>query len=133
MIIGTGSDLIDITRIERTLERHGARFIERCFTPAEIAKAERRREAGTHVATYAKRFAAKEACAKALGTGFSDGVYFRDIGVVNDPSGRPTLQLAGGALARLMSMVPPGMQPRIHLTLTDEPPLAQAHVIIEAL
>ena len=133
MIIGTGSDLIDITRIERTLERHGARFIERCFTPVEIAKAERRREAGTHVATYAKRFAAKEACAKALGTGFSDGVYFRDIGVVNDPSGRPTLQLAGGALARLMSMVPPGTQPRIHLTLTDEPPLVQAHVIIEAL
>ena len=133
MIIGMGNDLIDITRIERTLERHGARFIERCFTPVEIAKAERRREAGTHVATYAKRFAAKEACAKALGTGFSDGVYFRDIGVVNDPSGRPTLQLAGGALARLMSMVPPGTQPRIHLTLTDEPPLAQAHVIIEAL
>ena len=133
MIIGTGSDLIDIDRIEKTLARHGRRFIERCFTPAEIAKAERRREAGTHIATYAKRFAAKEACAKALGTGFSDGVYFRDIGVVNDPSGRPTLELTGGARVRLMSMMPPGARPHIHLTLTDEPPLAQAYVIIEAL
>jgi holo-[acyl-carrier protein] synthase len=133
MIIGTGSDLIDITRIAETLERHGARFIKRCFTPVEIAKAERRWGAGTHVATYAKRFAAKEACSKALGTGFADGVYFRDIGVVNDPSGRPTLELTGGARARLMSMMPPGMRPVIHLTLTDEPPLAQAYVIIEAV
>lgn len=133
MIIGTGSDLIDITRIEKTLERHGQRFIERCFTPVEIAKAERRRGAGTHIATYAKRFAAKEACSKALGTGFSEGVYFRDIGVVNDPLGRPTLALTGGALARLLAMMPPGKSPVIHLTLTDEPPMAMAYVIIEAL
>lgn len=133
MIIGTGSDLIDIRRIEKTLARHGQRFIDRCFTPVEIAKAERRRAAGTHVATYAKRFAAKEACSKALGTGFAQGVYFRDIGVVNDPAGRPTLQLTGGAAARLAEMVPPGMAPVIHLTLTDEPPLAQAYVIIEAV
>ncbi len=133
MIIGTGSDLIDITRIAETLERHGERFIKRCFTPVEIAKAERRRGAGTHIATYAKRFAAKEACSKALGTGFADGVYFRDIGVVNDPSGRPTLELTGGARERLMAMMPAGMRPVIHLTLTDEPPLAQAYVIIEAV
>lgn len=133
MIIGTGSDLIDIRRIEKTLARHGQRFIDRCFTPVEIAKAERRRAAGTHVATYAKRFAAKEACSKALGTGFAQGVYFRDIGVVNDPAGRPTLQLTGGAAARLAALVPPGMVPVIHLTLTDEPPLAQAYVIIEAV
>ena len=133
MIIGTGSDLIDIDRIEKTLARHGQRFIDRCFTPVEIAKAERRRGAGTHIATYAKRFAAKEACSKALGTGFSDGVYFKDIGVVNDPSGRPTLALTGGARARLMSMVPPGKVPVIHLTLTDEPPMAMAYVIIEAV
>jgi holo-[acyl-carrier protein] synthase len=133
MIIGTGSDLIDIDRIEKTLERHGQRFIDRCFTPVEIAKAERRRGAGTHIATYAKRFAAKEACSKALGTGFADGVYFRDIGVVNDPSGRPTLALTGGARARLMAMVPAGKVPVIHLTLTDEPPTAMAYVIIEAI
>lgn len=133
MIIGTGSDLIDIRRIAETLERHDRRFIDRCFTPVEIAKAERRREAGTHIATYAKRFAAKEACSKALGTGFSAGVYFRDIGVVNDPAGRPTLELTGGALLRLQAMVPAGMRPVIHLTLTDEPPLAQAYVIIEAV
>lgn len=133
MIIGTGSDLIDIDRIEKTLARHGQRFIERCFTPVEIAKAERRRGAGTHIATYAKRFAAKEACSKALGTGFADGVYFRDIGVVNDPSGRPTLALTGGARARLMAMVPAGKTPVIHLTLTDEPPMAMAYVIIEAV
>ena len=133
MIIGTGSDLIDIDRIEKTLARHGRRFIERCFTPVEIAKAERRRGAGTHTATYAKRFAAKEACSKALGTGFADGVYFRDIGVVNDPSGRPTLALTGGARERLMAMVPPGKVPVIHLTLTDEPPTAMAYVSIEAV
>jgi holo-[acyl-carrier protein] synthase len=133
MIIGTGSDLIDIDRIEKTLARHGQRFIDRCFTPVEIAKAERRRGAGTHIATYAKRFAAKEACSKALGTGFADGVYFKDIGVVNDPSGRPTLHLTGGAQDRLMAMIPPGMKAVIHLTLTDEPPLAQAYVIIEAV
>ena len=133
MIIGTGSDLIDIRRVEKVLERHGERFIKRCFTDVEIAKAERRRGAGTHIATYAKRFAAKEACSKALGTGFSQGVYMKDIGVVNDASGRPTLALTGVALERLNAMMPPGKAPKIHLTLTDEPPLAQAFVMIEAV
>lgn len=133
MIIGTGSDLIDIRRIEETLVRFGERFIRRCFTETEIAKAERRRAAGTHIATYAKRFAAKEACSKALGTGFSNGVFMRDIGVVNDPLGRPTLELTGGALDRLRAMIPPGMKPVIHVTLTDEPPLAAVHVLIEAV
>lgn len=133
MIIGTGSDLIDIRRIERTLARFGERFIQRCFTETEIAKAERRRAAGTHIATYAKRFAAKEACSKALGTGFSNGVFMRDIGVVNDEFGRPTLALTGGALARLHTMIPPGRTANIHVTLTDEPPLAAVHVIIEAV
>ncbi len=133
MIIGTGSDLIDIRRVEKTLERFGERFIRRCFTETEIAKAERRRAAGTHIATYAKRFAAKEACSKALGTGFSNGVFMRDIGVVNDPLGRPTLHLTGGALARLQSMIPAGLTPVIHVTLTDEPPLASVYVLIEAV
>lgn len=133
MIIGMGSDLIDIRRVEKTLARFGERFINRCFTETEIAKAERRREAGTHIATYAKRFAAKEACSKALGTGFSNGVYMRDIGVVNDAYGRPTLHLTGGAEKRVQSMLPPGSKPAIHLTLTDEPPIAGAHVIIEAV
>lgn len=132
MIIGMGSDLIDIRRVEKTLDRFGDRFIQRCFTPAEIAKAERRRAAGTHIATYAKRFAAKEACAKALGTGFSHGVYLRDIGVVNDPSGRPTLALTGGALTRLQSITPAGTTAHIHITITDEPPMAMVSVIIEA-
>lgn len=132
MIIGTGSDLIDIRRVEKVMARHEKRFIARCFTKTEKARAERRRAAGTHIATYAKRFAAKEACSKALGTGFSQGVYMRDIGVINAPSGQPTLELTGGALARLKSMVPPGMTPVIHLTLSDEPPLAKAFVIIEA-
>ena len=131
MILGMGSDLIDIRRIETVLDRHGRRFIERCFPPAEIAKAERRRAAGTHVATYAKRFAAKEACSKALGTGFAQGVYMRDIGVLNEPGGRPTLVLTGGALVRLRTMTPPGRAARLMLTLTDEPPLAEAMVIIE--
>lgn len=133
MIIGTGSDLIDINRIEQTLERFGERFIRRCFTETEIAKAERRRKAGTHIDTYAKRFAAKEACSKALGTGFNHGVFMKDIGVVNDPSGRPSLVLTGGALQRLRKMTPAGMDFRLHLSLTDEPPLAAAHVIIEAV
>ena len=131
MIIGIGSDLIDIRRVEKVLARHGSRFIERCFTPAEIAKAERRRAAGTHVATYAKRFAAKEACSKALGTGFAQGVYMRDIGVLNEPGGKPALVLTGGALARLKALTPPGRNARLLLTLTDEPPLAKAMVIIE--
>ena len=133
MIIGTGSDLIDIRRVEKVMARFEQRFIDRCFTAAEKAKAERRRAAGTHIATYAKRFAAKEACSKALGTGFNQGVFMKDIGVINAPSGAPTLELTGGALKRLQSMVPPGMTPVIHLTLTDEPPLAKALVIIEAL
>lgn len=132
MIIGMGSDLIDIRRVEKTLARFGDRFIHRCFTAEEIAKAERRRAAGTHIATYAKRFAAKEACAKALGTGFSYGVFMRDIGVINDPSGRPTLALTGGALARLQSLTPAGKTPTLHITITDEPPMAMVNVIIEA-
>lgn len=108
-------------------------FVDRCFTSQEKAKAERRRAAGTHIATYAKRFAAKEACSKALGTGFSGGVFMKDIGVVNDPSGRPTLALTGGAEKRLQSLIPAGKKALIHLTLTDEPPLAKAVVIIEAV
>jgi holo-[acyl-carrier protein] synthase len=133
MIIGTGSDLIDIHRVEKVLARHGERFIKRCFTAEEIAKAERRRGAGTHIATYAKRFAAKEACSKALGTGFNDGVFMKDIGVVNAPGGKPTLKLTGGALKRLEELTPPGKKALIHLTLTDEPPMAQAFVMIEAI
>ncbi len=132
MIIGIGSDLIDIRRVEKIMARYEARFIARCFTDTERAKAERRRAAGTHIATYAKRFAAKEAVSKALGTGFSHGVYMRDIGIVNDPHGRPAVALTGGARARLESMLPAGMQAVIHLTLTDEPPLAEAFVMIEA-
>lgn len=130
MILGLGSDLIDIRRVERSLERFGERFIERVYTPVERARSERR--AG-RAASYAKRFAAKEACAKALGTGFRRGVYWRDIGVVNLPSGRPTLRLTGGAAARLAELTPPGMVARIDLTMTDEPPLAQAVVVISAV
>lgn len=133
MIIGMGSDLIDIRRIERTLDRFGMRFIRRCFTEAEIAAAERRRAGGTHIATYAKRFAAKEACAKALGTGIAHGVYMRDIGVVNDAHGKPGLVLSGGALARLQSLTPAGMRAQIHITITDESPVAAVHVVIEAV
>jgi holo-[acyl-carrier protein] synthase len=130
MIIGIGNDLCDIRRIERSLEKFGQRFISRIFTPVEQAKAERR---AARAGTYAKRFAAKEACSKALGTGFRDGVYFRDIGVVNMPGGRPTLALANGAKARLDALTPPGTRAVIHVTLTDEYPLAQAIVMIEAL
>lgn len=133
MILGMGSDLIDIRRVEKVLARHGERFIRRCFTETEIAKAERRRGGGTHIATYAKRFAAKEACSKALGTGFSQGVFMKDIGVTNDPAGRPVLVLTGGARQRLAEMTPPGREARLHLTLTDEPPLAKAFVLIEAV
>ncbi len=133
MIIGMGSDLIDIGRIEKTLERFGSRFIQRVFSDAEIGKAERRRAAGTHIATYAKRFAAKEACSKALGTGFSNGVYMKDISVENDACGKPVLRLSNGALARAQALLPPGKTLSIHLTLTDEPPLAQAQVVIEAV
>lgn len=130
MIIGLGSDLCDIRRIEKTLARFGEKFVERVFTPTERRKAESRAHAA---ATYAKRFAAKEACAKALGTGFSRGVFLKDIGVVNGPSGAPTVALTGGAALRLASLVPQGHQARIHLTLTDEPPLAMAVVIIEVV
>ncbi len=130
MIIGIGSDLCDIRRIEKTLERHGARFAERVFTDVERAKADRR--GPTRAATYAKRFAAKEACAKALGTGMRDGVFWRDMGVVNQRSGQPTMRLTGGAAARLAAITPEGCEAIIHLTITDEPPYAQAFVVIEA-
>ena len=129
MILGIGSDLVDVRRIEEVLSRHGERFIARVFTAVERATAERR---ANRIETYAKRFAAKEACAKALGTGFRAGVFFRDLGVVNLPSGRPTMKLTGGAKARLEAITPPGWQPRIDITLTDEGPLAQALVIISA-
>jgi holo-[acyl-carrier protein] synthase len=130
MIIGIGTDLVDIRRIERTIERHGDRFLARIFTEAERARAGRRVDV---VETYAKRFAAKEACAKALGTGFRSGVFFRDIGVVNLPSGKPTLQLAGGAQARLQAITPKGYRAEIDIALTDEWPIAQAMVIISAI
>jgi len=131
MILGLGSDLIDITRVARSIERFGDRFINRCFTDIEKARAVRRPMIAD--ASYAKRFAAKEACAKALGTGMRAGVFWRDMGVVNLPGGRPTMVLTGGALARLQAMTPPGMTARIDLTITDEPPLAQAMVIISAV
>ena len=130
MIIGIGNDLIDIRRIEWTLERFGDRFIQRIFTPLEQKKAERRRN---RVETYAKRFAAKEACSKALGTGFRKGVFWRDLGVVNLSGGKPSLELTGGALKRLQELTPAGMKAQIDLTLTDEPPLGQAIVIISAV
>jgi holo-[acyl-carrier protein] synthase len=129
MILGIGSDLVDVARIEKVIERHGERFVARIFTPAERARAERR---ANPAATYAKRFAAKEACAKALGTGLRNGVFWRDMGVVNLPSGRPTLKLSGGALARLKAITPQGYEPRIDLTITDEGPMAQAFVVISA-
>jgi holo-[acyl-carrier protein] synthase len=129
MIIGVGTDLIDIRRIERTLERFGERFLERVFTPAERVRAERRVD---RAAAYAKRYAAKEACAKALGTGFRQGVYWRDIGVLSRPSGQPVLELSGGAARRLAALTPAGMSARIDLSLSDEPPLGQAVVVISA-
>lgn len=129
-IIGLGSDLCNIERIQNSLDRFGERFINRIFTETEIAKAEKRPL--TRAATYAKRFAAKEACSKALGTGYSNGVFFKDMGVVNLPSGQPTLHLTGGAAARLAAITPPGMVADIHLTLTDDHPWAQAFVIITA-
>ena len=130
MIIGFGSDLCDITRVEQAIDRYGDRFVQRCFTPTEQQKSDRR--AG-RAASYAKRFAAKEACAKALGTGLRRGVFWRDMGVVNLPSGQPTMALTGGAAQRLASITPAGHVARIHVTITDEHPLAQAIVIIEAL
>ena len=129
MIVGIGSDLCDIRRVEETLARFGERFAARCFTEIERKKSEAR--AG-RAASYAKRFAAKEACAKARGTGLRHGVFWRDMGVVNLPTGQPTMRLSGGAAARLAAVTPAGMEAFIHLTITDEHPLAQAFVIIEA-
>lgn len=130
MIIGLGSDLIDIRRIEKTLKRFGDRFLDRIFTEVERTKSDGR--AG-RVESYAKRFAAKEACSKALGTGLRKGVFWRDMGVINLPSGKPTMKLTGGAAERLAFLTPPGMKPIIDITITDEPPLAQAMVIISAV
>jgi holo-[acyl-carrier protein] synthase len=130
MIIGIGNDIIDIRRVERTLERHGQRFVDRIFTEVEKRKSDGR---ANRAASYAKRFAAKEACSKALGTGFRDGVFWRDLGVVNLPSGKPTMALTGGAAARLAAITPQGMKAQIDLTITDEYPHAQAIVIISAV
>lgn len=130
MILGLGNDIIDIRRIERTIARFGDRFLDRVFTPLERAKSDRRAQ---RAASYAKRFAAKEACSKALGTGFRQGVFWRDMGVVNLPSGRPTLQLTGGAAEALARLTPPEHDARIDLTLTDDFPQAQAIVIISAI
>lgn len=130
LVIGLGNDIIDIRRIEQSLARYGQRFIDRVFTEIEIERSERR--AG-RAASYAKRFAAKEACAKALGTGFRRGVFWRDMGVVNLPTGRPTLALSGGALIRLQEITPPSFVPRIDLTITDDYPWAQAIVLITAV
>ena len=130
MIVGIGSDLSDIRRIEKTLERHGERFTHRIFTEIERTRSERKND---RAASYAKRFAAKEACAKALGTGLKRGVFWRDMGVVNLRSGQPTMALTGGAAARLAEITPEGHTPVIHLSLTDDHPYAQAFVIIEAV
>jgi holo-[acyl-carrier protein] synthase len=130
MIIGIGSDIADVRRIADVIERHGDRFLDRIFTPVERALADRRRN---RAETYAKRFAAKEACAKALGTGLRRGVWWRDMGVVNLPSGRPTFELTGGALLRLQAITPTGYAARIDLTITDEGPMAHAFVIISAI
>ena len=130
MILGLGSDLIDIRRIEQTIARFGDRFLDRVFTETERRKCDRR---ANRAASYARRFAAKEACSKALGTGFRRGVFWRDLGVVNLPSGQPTIRLTGGALRRLDEITPMGMVARLDLSLTDEPPIAQAVVIITAV
>jgi holo-[acyl-carrier protein] synthase len=130
MIVGIGSDLVDIRRVEKTLERFGERFIARVFTDIERRKSEARRQ---RAASYARRFAAKEACAKALGTGLNGGVFWRDMGVVNLRSGKPTMALTGGAAARLAAIVPAGHTAAIHVSITDDWPLAQAFVIIEAI
>ena len=130
MILGIGSDIIDIRRVERTLERFGRRFVDRIFTDIEQTKSDRR---ANRAASYAKRFAAKEACSKALGTGFRKGVFWRDLGVVNLPSGKPTLTLTGGAALRLAEITPPGMRAQIDLSITDDFPQAQAIVIISAV
>jgi len=130
MILGIGNDLIDIRRIEKTLARFGDRFLDRVFTPIERQRSDRR---ANRAESYAKRYAAKEACSKALGTGLSQGVFWRDMGVVNLPSGKPTMKLTGGALKKLNSMVPAGHKAQIDLSITDEYPLAQAIVIISAI
>jgi len=130
MIIGLGNDICEIERVENTLARHGERFTQRCFTETERKKSDRRKQ---RAASYAKRFAAKEACAKALGTGMSHGVFWRDIGVVNLPSGKPTIELTNGAKTMLDRLVPEGYDAHIHLTITDDNGMAQAFVIIEAL
>jgi holo-[acyl-carrier protein] synthase len=130
MIVGIGSDLADIRRIQGVLDRFGPRFVARVFTDVERARSERK---GDRAASYAKRFAAKEACSKALGTGIRAGVFWRDMGVVNAPSGQPTMRLTGGAAERLAALIPPGMQAAIHLSLTDDHPYAQAFVVIEAI
>jgi holo-[acyl-carrier protein] synthase len=129
LIVGIGSDLSDIRRIQNSLERFGERFVQRVFTEVERTRSERK---GDRAASYAKRFAAKEACAKALGTGIRRGVFWRDMGVVNLPSGQPTMRLTGGAAKRLKEIVPVGMEPFIHVSLTDDHPYAQAFVVIEA-
>ncbi len=130
MILGVGNDMIDIRRIETTLEKFGDRFVSRVFTDIERTKSDRRAQ---RAASYAKRFAAKEACSKALGTGFRKGVFWRDLGVVNLPSGRPTMVLTGGAAQHLETLVPAGHKPDIHLTITDDFPYAQAIVIISCI
>jgi holo-[acyl-carrier protein] synthase len=130
MILGLGSDLVDIRRVEKTLARFGARFTHRIFTEGERAKSERRAQ---RAASYARRFAAKEACSKALGTGFRQAVYWRDMEVVNLPGGKPTMKLTGGAAVRLAKLVPPGMRAQIDVSLTDDPPMASAIVIISAV
>jgi holo-[acyl-carrier protein] synthase len=132
VIIGLGNDMVDIRRIEQVIGRHGDRFLSRIFTDTERAKAERRGER-TRIATYAKRFAAKEAASKALGTGFRAGVFWRDLGVVNLPSGQPTLRMTGGAAERLAKITPPGHTAQVTLTMTDEYPYAEAVVIISAV
>ena len=130
MILGLGNDVIDIRRIERTLERFGARFVDRIFTDVEKSKSDRR---ANRAASYAKRFAAKEACSKALGTGFRKGVFWRDLGVVNMPSGKPTMRLTGGAARRLDDITPRGMTAQIDLTISDDDTTAQAIVLISAV
>jgi holo-[acyl-carrier protein] synthase len=129
MILGIGSDLCDIDRIQTSLDRFGERFTHRIFTEGERAKSDRR---ATRAASYARRFAAKEACSKALGTGLRAGVFWRDMEVVNLPGGRPTMRLTGGAAARLAAMTPPGHEAFVHVSMTDDPPMAQAFVVIEA-
>jgi holo-[acyl-carrier protein] synthase len=129
VILGIGNDVIDIRRIEETLSRFGSRFVDRIFTEVEKKKSDKR---ALRAASYAKRFAAKEACSKALGTGFRRGVFWKDMGVVNEMSGRPTMVLTGGAKAQLDRIVPAGMSAKVHLTITDDHPYAQAMVIIEA-